>query len=42
MASIATNPAYVDEQTNREVVEYFDDAENTAAQEETTSATYRN
>jgi hypothetical protein len=41
-ASFAANPEYVDQKANREEVEYFDDAENTAAQEESTSATDRN
>jgi len=42
VASLAADPKYVDEQANREEVEYFDEAENTAAQEEPTRATDRN
>jgi hypothetical protein len=38
----AADPKYVDEQANREEVEYFDEAENTAAQEEPTRTTDRN
>jgi hypothetical protein len=42
IASFTTNPEDVHEKANREEVEYFDDAENTAAKEESTSATDRN
>jgi hypothetical protein len=42
VTSLAIDSKYVDEQANREEVEYFDEAENTAAQEEPTRATNRN
>ena len=42
VASLAALPKHVDEKANREEVEYFNDAKNTAAQEEPTGATDRN